>query len=493
MHRGRISPSALATVAQSQAPIAVALGPGMAAEGRVSHRLHLFGRQRPLARAREPVARTVLAALVAKPRLFDGACRRRVGRCLGRWARDPSDGAGGWFVRSEAHQKTRGRDGDQVRRATTHAGTLRPPWPDDGIAARTPREYRSGDGDLHRGPARAGSEMSRDPVGLRHYAFVAPMRWIRAADAALAQFAASDDVTVLTDVVRRWREEIDRQRVFTRVEPSPHAWAQVAEALARAGLSGVGARRAVFRDPWETLERCLRRLGRLQELNGPDVIIQNERELIPRVQGMLDLEREPAGWCTNGTGSRARTAARSSISPVSGRTSRSSRRARFRSRSGAATRSRRRSTNAPCAPPGIRPARRLRVDPSPTRLGVRLSREPRRRRSRDLVARIDSWRTRAGAAGVRRRPAQSLARRDALGPRRRSGGPLFVRVEAGTGNDWWPVALAPDHARCRSCCSRHANFTRFCPAKRPGRLVRERELRGRPYVAPAATLWRPSR
>jgi len=234
--------------------------------------------------------------------------------------------------------------------------------------------------------------------------------------------------------------------VITRIEPSPHAWAQVEEALARAGMSGIGARRAVFRDPWETLARCLRRLERFQELNGPEIIILNERELIPRVQGTLDLEREPAGWAQEWD--RIPTEDGGAVLDLSG----------F-------------GHDIAELASGAFPISVGRGDA----IGDALDERTRARLQEFAqlddfwwIHRQPSWETGYHASHVAADPEiwapESIRGTRALElpasssspsckawravmpsvPVGDQGGPLFVRVDAGTGTDWWPVELAPE-------------------------------------------------
>jgi hypothetical protein len=137
--------------------------------------------------------------------------------------------------------------------------------------------------------------MADDRVSLCHFAFVTPVQWIRAAEAALAQFATSEDGSVLSEVLARWGEEVDSERMRARVDPSENEWSEIAEALERARMPRVGTPRTVFRSPWETFGRSLRRLSRLEELNGPEIIIQNERDLIQYLVSAVDSPRDPVG------------------------------------------------------------------------------------------------------------------------------------------------------------------------------------------------------
>lgn len=132
-------------------------------------------------------------------------------------------------------------------------------------------------------------------VTLWHYAFIAPARWLRAAEEALSRFADSDDPAALTELLHDWDAEVDRERASARITPAAEDWEVLEAALGRAGGPPLGARREVFRAPWERLRRSLRRLERLEELQGPELFIDNEREILAGAFDAVDKEREPAG------------------------------------------------------------------------------------------------------------------------------------------------------------------------------------------------------
>jgi hypothetical protein len=130
-------------------------------------------------------------------------------------------------------------------------------------------------------------------VSLHHYAFSAPARWLDAAEEALTRFARDDDPASLTDLLRDWDAEVDRERTAARITPTAEVWGMREAALRAAGGPSPGARREVFRDPWERLDRSLRRMGRFEELEGPQLFIDNEREMMADSVAALDSKREP--------------------------------------------------------------------------------------------------------------------------------------------------------------------------------------------------------
>lgn len=107
------------------------------------------------------------------------------------------------------------------------------------------------------------------------------------AEAALTAFDESEDPSPLEQYLGELRHEMIRAARTRTALPSMEAWQRVAEVVTSVGAS-IGARREVVTASFEAAERSATRHQRLVELQGPAIIIENEKEILADVIAGLE-------------------------------------------------------------------------------------------------------------------------------------------------------------------------------------------------------------